>query len=91
MYKLVDDIIVFGGTKKELLNRIEQVFKRCEESKITLSDSKQQIGTEVRFAGHIVSDHGTKPDPIKVQAIKEFPEPKNVTDLRSFLADVSVV
>ena len=85
MFKLVDDIIVFGETKKELLERIEQVFKRCHENQITLSDSKQQIGNEVRFAGHIVSDLGTRPDPMKVQAIKEFPEPKNVTDLRSFL------
>ena len=53
----------------ELLDRIEQVLKRCEENQITLSDSKQQIGTEVRLAGHIVSDQGTKLDPIKVQAI----------------------
>ena len=85
MFKLVDDVIVFGSTKAELLKRIAQVFQRCQEHQITLSKSKQQIGTEVQFAGHIVSDKGTRPDPSKVAAIKEFPEPTNITDLRSFL------
>ena len=42
MYKLVDDIIVFGKTKKELLDRIEQVFKRCEEHQITAIYTKFQ-------------------------------------------------
>ena len=59
IHKLVDDILVMGTTKKELLARIEQVLKRCEENQITLSDSKQQLGQEVRFAGHVVSNHGT--------------------------------
>ena len=85
MHKLVDDIIVFGRTKKELLDRLEQVLVRCKENQITLSDSKQQLGQEVRFAGHIVSNHGYKPDPVKVQAIKDFPTPTNVTDVRSFM------
>ena len=47
----------------------EGFLKRCEENQITLSDSKQQLGQEVRFAGHIASNHGTKPDPVKVRAI----------------------
>ena len=85
IHKLVDDILVMGTTKKELLARIEQVLKRCEENQITLSDSKQQLGQEVRLAGHVVSNHGTKPDPVKVQAIQDFPEPSNITDLRSFM------
>ena len=85
MYKLVDDILVFGSTKNELLKRIGEVFQRCKDHRITLSSSKQQLGSEVTFAGHVVSAQGTKPDPAKIAAIKDFPEPKNITDLRSFL------
>ena len=39
----------------------------------------------MKFAGFVVSDKGTRPDPDKVAAISKFPEPENLTDLRSFL------
>ena len=35
--------------------------------------------------GHIVSHNGIRPDDDKYKAIKEFPAPKNLKDLRSFL------
>ena len=83
--KLVDDILVVGKSKKELLKRIEFVLERCQRNRITLSDSKMQLGTEVHFAGHIVNDQGSRPDPAKIKAIKDFPEPATITDLRSFI------
>ena len=56
----------------------------CQERQITLSKSKGQVGKEVKFVKFIVSDKGTKPAPEKVAAIRGFPAPKNLTDLRSF-------
>ena len=50
LQKLVDDIMITGRTKKELLERIEMMFKRCLEKQITLSKPKDQIGKEVKFA-----------------------------------------
>ena len=35
-----------------------------------------QLGTEVRFAGHIINGQGSKPDPDKVKAIQDFPVPE---------------
>ena len=32
-----------------------------------------------------MTSEGVKPDPQKVKAIKEFPTPKNTTDVKSFL------
>ena len=43
------------------------------------------LGTELGFDGHIVSHNGIRPDDDKYKAIKEFPTPKNLKDLRSFL------
>jgi hypothetical protein len=40
---------------------------------------------ELNYFGHIVSSEGVKPDPNKVQAINDFPIPRNVTDVKSFL------
>ena len=85
VFKLVDDILMFGDSVEQLLDRVKALFKRCEEHGITLSNKKYQVGNEVKFAGYVVSDKGTKPDPDKVAAISQFPIPENLTDLRSFL------
>ena len=81
MKKLVDDILVFVPTHEALLERIIGLFKRCQEFGITLSKSKFQYGSSVKFSGFIVYDGGSKPDPSKVASIKDFPAPKDLTNL----------
>ena len=51
----------------------------AKESKCEFSKSS------VEFLGHIVSDQGIKVDSKKIQAIKEWPKLKNISELRSFL------
>ena len=85
VHKLVDDIIVYGKDADELMDCVKQVFKRCEDWGITLSEEKYQFGEEVKFAGYIINSEGTKPDPEHVAAIREFAEPKHLMDLRSFM------
>ena len=40
---------------------------------------------ETRFLGHILTIDGIRRDPDKVEAIKNFPTPKNVKTLKDFL------
>ena len=47
LFKLVDDILLQGRTKKEIVERVEAVFHCCLENKITLSNSKYQVGQNV--------------------------------------------
>ena len=82
--KLVDDILIYGSSHEEIIQRIRSVFQRCKEWGITLSRDKYQFGSSVKFAGYIISDKGISPDPEKLAAIKNFPTPKNITDLRSW-------
>ena len=83
--KIVDDIIVWATTFEELIERVRLVLQKCRENDITISEKKFQMGQEVKFAGYVVSKDGIKPDPEKVVCLKEFPEPKDTSDLRSFL------
>ena len=69
VYKLVDDILVYGETHVELLHRIKLVFERCLEWGITLSKKKYQVGPVVQFAGYVVSEEGTTQVPKLVEAI----------------------
>ena len=80
----MDDILIYGSSHEEIIQRIRSVFQRCKEWGITLSRDKYQFGSSVKFAGYILSDKGISPDPEKIAAIKDFPTPKNITDLRSW-------
>jgi hypothetical protein len=53
--------------------RLEDVLQRCRKHGITLSADKFVVGSEVTFAGFLVSASGVRPDPAKVRAIAKFP------------------
>ncbi len=41
--------------------------------------------TQTVYLGHVIDSFGISPDPDKIRQIKERADPKNVTDIRSFL------
>ena len=83
--KIVDDILIFAPDLDTLITRVTEVLKRCSENTITLSKKKVQFGDTVKFAGYLIASTGIRPDPDKLKAIRDFPPPTNITELRSFL------
>ena len=83
--KIVDDILVWASDLPTLYERIRTIAERCQNLNIVLSKKKFAIGTELPFAGLIVSAKGAKPDPVRIVALSEFPTPKDITGVRSFL------
>ena len=83
--KIVDDILISARSFSQLHQRIRQVLLRCRDINLIVSKSKFQIGTSVKFAGHIISKDGIEPDPGMLSAIQDFPRPANITEVRSFL------
>ena len=82
----IDDIIVFSKSFDEHLHHLEIVFQRLREAGIKLKPSKCDFGkSEVNFLGHVITKDGVMPDPEKIRAVKEFPIPTSVRELRSFL------
>ena len=82
----LDDIIVFSSTFDDHLQRLQHIFVRLREAGLQLKPSKCHFCLpEVRYLGHVVSGEGIKPDPKKVQCVKEYRTPSNVKDLRTFL------
>jgi hypothetical protein len=62
------------------------VLSRLREVNLKLNPSKCCFVAEsIVFLGHVVNKEGTKPNPGKIDAVLRFPEPKTVTNVRSFL------
>ena len=40
---------------------------------------------EVKFLGHVISRDGIKPDPDKIERVRNFPQPQDVTEVKCFL------
>ena len=82
----LDDIIVFGRSVDELLDNLGLVFERLQEANLKLKPSKCKMFCEqVQFLGHVVSGSGIACDPGKVSAVANWPQPRNVSEVRSFL------
>lgn len=82
----LDDLIVYSDTLEEHESRLVNVLGRLREYGLKLSlDKCKFFQTEVRYLGHIVSREGVKTDPEKIRALKTWPRPPNLKELKSFL------
>ena len=82
----LDDVIIMGRNFKEHLKNLEKVFYRIRGANLKLSPNKCDLfKNKVSYLGHIISAEGVQTDPDKVKAVKEWPVPKNKTEVRSFL------
>lgn len=82
----LDDVIVFGRTFEEHLERLLMVLNRLQSAGLKVNPRKCRLfHQKVEFLGHIVSQDGIATDHGKLQAVDRWPVPKNLTELRSFL------
>ena len=82
----MDDIIIFSRTFEEHCEHLEAVLKKLELMNIKLSMDKSEFAKfEVSFLGRLVSRDGMRPDPKKVEAIKNFPRPLTKKAIQRFI------
>ena len=87
---IADDILVYGSTQEEHDANVIHFLERCLEIDLHLNPDKVKINcTSVPFFGMILTESGIKPSPKKVEAIHNWPTPKNITELLSFLESVN--
>ena len=72
----LDDVIVYGKTFEQELERLEAIMERLEEANLKLNPKKCHLfQNEINYLGHIVSSDGIMTDPTKVEAVKNWPTP----------------
>ena len=86
---IADDIVISGRTRSEHDKNLKAVMGRAQETGVRFNPEKCQIAqTELSFFGHTISAAGLKPDPQKVQAIRNMDPSTSRADLQTFLGMV---
>jgi len=82
----VDDLNVHNESWAKHLQHLDVVFFKLREVNLKLNPNKCCFGTKnITFLGHVVSNKRTKPDLGKIETLLHFPEPKTITNIKSFL------
>ena len=79
-------MIVFSSTLEQHEERLMRVLNQLKQYGLKLSPQKCKFfQTSVKYLEHIVSDKGIKTDPEKILALKTWPKPTKLKELRAFL------
>ena len=82
----LDDVIVYGRTIMEEINRLREVLQRFRKAGLKLKPGKCHLFRQaVKYLGHVVSPEGISTDQDKVESVKSWPIPTDVRGVRSFL------
>ena len=86
----IDDVVVLGRTEEEALENLKAVLVKFREANLKLKPSKCALfQEECTYLGHTIRADGTTCETKKVEAVQAWPEPRNVTEVRSFLGTCS--
>jgi hypothetical protein len=85
----IDDIVIFAKTREEHDAIVEQVLQALKQAGFSLNRDKCKFAqTRIKFLGHIIENGKVYPDPEKLEAIRNFPQPKNLKELRIYVGMV---
>lgn len=86
----LDDILIVSETVEENIELLEKVLQIFKENGLTLNLQKCHfLKTDIEFLGYRIDSEGLRPTEIKTMAVKSFPIPKSVHQLRQFLGLIS--
>jgi len=81
----LDDIVIYARPLTEHDVKLREVLDRLRTHKLKLQPEKCQfLRKEVCYLGHQITEAGVQPDPQKVAAIDQFPNPTNPRELEAF-------
>ena len=82
----LDDIIIYSETFQDHLNHLQQVISRLRNAGLKLKPSKCYFNCqEVKYLGHVITPHGISPNPARLLAVRDYPVPMSVKEVRQFI------
>eukprot|EP00253_Pinus_taeda_P029605 PITA_29605 len=82
----IDDILIYSRSRKEHEEHLRVVLQTLREHQLYEKFSKCDFfKEEIQYLGHVITKEGIAVDPEKIRTIMEWPIPKDVADIRSFM------
>lgn len=86
IFVYLDDIVIYSSSLTEHTIKFEKLAKRLRQANLRLQPDKCEfLRKEVTYLGHIIGENGVRPDLKKVEAVQDFPIPKNAKNVKQFL------
>ena len=86
----IDDVLVFSRTMEDHVKHLRQVLNRLRKAGLKLKPGKCHfVRQTVEYLGHVITPSGLQPNPNQVSAIRDYPSPESVTQVRQFLGMIS--
>ena len=90
--KCIDDSLLYDESTEDAFWHTVDYIIHCHKNGVIFNWKKFRFAMdEVDFAGFTITTDGIKPTKQMMGAIESFPQPKNITDLRSFFGLVNQV
>ena len=82
----LDDVLIASQNMQEHVEHLKKVLQKLNEAGLRLKPSKCVFAAdEIEYLGHTLTANGVKLNSGKVEAVKNFPRPTNVKEVKSFL------
>jgi hypothetical protein len=82
----MDDVIVHSRMAQGHTRRLEDVLQGFDKANLQLNPGTCVLAQpQVQHLGFVLSKRGVSASPDKVKAVRDYPPPKNVRDIRAFV------
>jgi len=82
----MDDIVIYATSLEEHTKKYNLLIERLRQANLKLQlDKCEFLKTEVTYLGHVISKDRVKPDPKKLEVVRQFPRPKTPKNIKQFL------
>ncbi|MCO5593953.1 hypothetical protein L7F22_047972 [Adiantum nelumboides] len=86
-----DDVIIYSKTIEEHKEHLKVIFQALRDNKLYVNQKKSEFFLqEIQYLGHIISKNGIRMDPAKLVVIKDWPNPRNLHEVRSFIDEYAI-
>jgi hypothetical protein len=86
VFVFIDDILIYSKNREEHEEYLKLVLQVIREHQLYAKFSKCDFfQKQVHYSGHVICEEGVTVDPEKIKSIMDWPTPKYVSDIRSFM------
>ena len=86
----LDDLLIVSKSITEHMEHLKRVLIRLGEANLKLKPEKCRfLQQKIEYLGHTLTADGVCPNDGKIRAMKEFPRPRTVKEVKSFLGLVN--